>query len=218
MTLDALSNRRLLAALIAVPLILTLAACTDDDGSRTPTATAAPPTASDTTDAAPAPSIAYREQLRLIEQAVLAWDAAATIEEAHAAAEAAANLIVGPAGPNYGDRDANGTISGETNSGILPGLDRSPTGLANPLVANECIVRDVLGGDWEDPAARWTTMLTAIDEWRPDHNTMPTLPSHPMRVVGWATFTLVSDSLEEAHEYAGHAQLHVNISLAALDC
>jgi hypothetical protein len=61
-------------------------------------------------------------------------------------------------------------------------------------------------------------MLTAIEEWRPDRNTMPSLPSHPMRIVGWATFTLASTSLDDAHEYAGHAQLHVNVSLAALDC
>jgi hypothetical protein len=61
-------------------------------------------------------------------------------------------------------------------------------------------------------------MLTAIDAWRPDNNTMPTLPSHPMRVVGWATFALDSDSLDEAHEYAGHAKLHVDISVRALSC
>ena len=208
-TLDALSIRRLLA-LIAAPLLLTLLACTSDD-APTPAPTAVPPTASDTTDAAPDPSIAYREQLRLIEQAIVAWRSASSIEEAHAAAEAAANLVVGPAGPNYGDRDTNGTVNGASEVGLLPGL-------ANPLAANECIFDDVLGGPWEDPADRWTTMLTAIDEWRPTNNTMPTLPSHPMRVVGWATFTLASDSLDHAHEYAGHAQLHVNISLAALDC
>ena len=216
MTLDAVTIRRLLA-LVALTLLLALAACTTSDApttEATPTAEASPAS----TDATPDLAIPYRQQLTLIEQVVIAWGAATNIEEAHAAAETAANLVVGPAGPKYGDRDGNGTVSGETNSGILPGLDGSPIGLANPLAANECIVRDVLGGDWEDPAVRWTTMLTAIDEWRPDHNTMPTLPSHPMRVVGWATFTLASDSLDEAHEYAGHAQLHVNVSRAALDC
>lgn len=215
-------SKRWLTALIAIPLLL-LAACTDDD-SATPeaTPTAAPPTtaASSTTStgASDDPATTYREQLLQIEAAVIAWRTATSIEEAHAAAESAANLVVGPNGPNYGDRDSNGTVNGETDAGILPGLDHSPTGLASPLHSNSCIVADVLGGSWEDPADRWTTMLTAIDEWRPSRNTMPTLPSHPMRVVGWATFTLASASLDEAHEYAGHAQLHVNISLAALDC
>ena len=87
-----------------------------------------------------------------------------------------------------------------------------------PLAANTCIERDVLGGEWVDPASRWAEMLAAIDAWQPGNNTMPTLASHPMRVVGWATFTLNSDALEEAHEYAGHADLHVNISRRALDC
>jgi hypothetical protein len=61
-------------------------------------------------------------------------------------------------------------------------------------------------------------MINAIDDWRPDNNTMPSLASQPMRIVGWATFTLASDSLDEAHEYAGRAQLHVDTSLDALDC
>ena len=65
---------------------------------------------------------------------------------------------------------------------------------------------------------KWDKMLSAIDDWRRDNNTMPTLASHPMRVVGWATFTLNSDLLDEGHEYAGHADLHVNISRRALDC
>jgi hypothetical protein len=47
---------------------------------------------------------------------------------------------------------------------------------------------------------------------------MPTLPCHPMLIVGWVTFTLETDSLDEAHEYAGHAKLHVDNSLHALDC
>lgn len=55
------------------------------------------------------------------------------------------------------------------------------------------------------------------DVWTPSNNTMPTLPSHPQRIVGWATFTLASDSLDDAHEYAGHAQLHVDVSRAALE-
>ena len=44
-----------------------------------------------------------------------------------------------------------------------------------------------------------------------------------MRVVGWSTFTLDTDpasqdALDLAHEYAGHAALHVDISADALSC
>ena len=103
-------------------------------------------------------------------------------------------------------------------AGLLAGVDGTPAGLADPLASNQCVLDNVLGGAWDDPAERWDIMLEAIDQWAPGNNTMPTLPSHPMRVVGWATFTLASDSLDDAHEYAGHAQLHVDISIRALDC
>ena len=153
-----------------------------------------------------------------VDEAVAVWRDASTIEAAHEAAEAAANLIVGPNGPDYGDRRGDGVVSGQSPVGLLPGLDGVPAGSAIPLSANQCVARDVLGGTWTDPGAEWGAMLTAIDEWRPDNNTMPTLASHPMRAVGWATFTLEADSLGEAHEYAGHAKLHVDISVRALDC
>ena len=210
---DAVSQRWLIA-LIAVPLLLLLAACgEDDDGGSESTPTAAAPTPGSNTHA-----FTYRERIVMIDDAVTLWRRAGSIEEAHAAAEAAANLVVGSGGPDYGDRDGNGVVDGETEFGVLPGLDGSPVGLANALDHNQCIVADVLGGAWDDPQRRWDIMLTAIDQWSPQRNTMPSLPSHPMRIVGWATFTLASDSLDEAHEYAGHAQLHVNISLDALDC
>ena len=216
-------SKRWLAALIAVPLLLSLAACSGDDnggstGTRTAgTSPAAAFTAAGSVEAGSA-TFTYRERIVTIDDAVTVWRNAGSIEEAHAAAEAAANLVIGSGGPDFGDRDGDGVVDGESELGVLPGLDGSPGGLANALDDNECIVADVLGGTWTDPADRWETMLTAIDEWRPAHNTMPSLPSHPMRIVGWATFTLASDSLDEAHEYGGHAQLHVNVSLDALDC
>ena len=160
----------------------------------------------------------FGERMAAVDEAVAVWRDASTIEAAHEAAEAAANLIVGPNGPDYGDRSGDGVVSGPTDVGLLPGVDGTPAGLAIPLSANRCVARDVLGGTWADPGAEWAAMLVAIDEWRPDNNTMPTLASHPMRVVGWATFTLESDWLGEAHEYAGHAKLHVDISIRALSC
>lgn len=165
-----------------------------------------------------ADTASFAERMNAIDEAVAVWRNAASVAVAQEAAEAAANLIVGPNSPGYGDRNGDGVIGGEVAAGVLPGLDGAPEGLAIPLAANGCVRRDVLGGTWTDPGAEWDAMLAAIDAWRPENNTMPTLPSHPMRVVGWATFTLDSDSLDEAHEYAGHAKLHVDISLRALDC
>ena len=190
---------------IIAPLVLTitLLACGDDGAVADPEDVAA---------------FTYRETVVKIDDAVTVWENAGTLADARAAAEAAVNLVVGSGGPDHGDRDGNGTIDGDAEFGVLPGLDGTPTGLANALSDNECVVADVLGGDWSDPTARWDEMQSAIDAWAPDNNTMPGLDSHPMRIVGWATFTMATDSLDEAHEYGGHAQLHVDESLAALDC
>lgn len=192
---------KLVATLLVPALILT--ACSD---------------VADSTDNIEFAADALEERLDAIKVAVGQWQDAETVEVAHASAETAANLIVGPGGPGYGDRDGDGVVDGEARAGVLPGLDGTPNGLAEPLYANKCLDRDVLGGSWAEPSARWDEMTAAIDDWRPDNNTMPTLASHPMRVVGWATFTIASSSLQEAHEYAGHAALHVRISSDALDC
>lgn len=199
-----------------------LAACGGSSTTDTVDTSAPPPLADDsaatTTPTIAADDTAYAERMAAIDEAVAIWRNAATVVAAQAAAEAAANLIVGPTGPDYGDRDGDGVVSGEAFVGLLPGLEGTPAGLAKPLAPNACISADVLGGSWDDPEAEWGAMQAAIDAWRPDNNTMPTLASHPMRVVGWATFTLGSDSLDDAHEYAGHAKLHVDISIRALDC
>ncbi|WP_430866744.1 hypothetical protein [Demequina aurantiaca] len=144
------------------------------------------------------------------------WQQAATIEEAHAAAESALNLVVGADGPHYGDADGDGSIGGETVAGLLPGLDGEP-GVAQIEPINECVERDVLGGSWDDPAARWAEADAALAAWSPSDNTMPTLASHPQRIYGWASLTLATDDLDEAHEYAGHALIHVNVTLDAFE-
>ena len=78
--------------------------------------------------------------------------------------------------------------------------------------------RDVLGGDWADPVARWELLADAIAEWSTVNNPFPTLPSHPMRVVGWATLTQTG-TFDDAIEFSGHADLHVDVSRNALaDC
>lgn len=195
--------------LVAACAMLVLTGCSQaPGGGEAPGADAVA-----TTDLA---SLANR--LETIDGVVAKWRSAPSLEAAHAAAEEAANLVVGPNGPGYGDRDGDGVIGGETVTGILPGSDGTPAGLATALANNQCVATDVLGGAWTDPAREWARMLSAIDLWRPANNTMPSLASHPMRIVGWATFTLASDSLDDAHEYAGHAKLHVDVAVRALDC
>jgi len=190
-------TRMAISLALAVPLLLS--ACTDPPG----------------TDVLGTEAAALTQRLDAIEVAVTEWRSAETLADAKASAEAARNLVVGPTGPGYGDADGDGTIQGENEEGLLPGLNDE--GLAQLSSVSECAEADVLGGSWSDPAARWETAQDAYDAWTPSNNTMPTLPSHPQRIVGWATFTLASDSLDDAHEYAGHAQLHVDVSRAALE-
>ena len=190
---------------IAAPLLLTatLVACGDD---------------ADAPESGDVAEFTYRELVVKIDDAVTVWNRADSLAEAQAAAEAAANLVVGPGGPGYGDRDGSGNVGGETEFGVLPGLDGSPVGLANALGDNECILTDVLGGSWDAPADRWATMQAAIDAWSFDNDTMPSLVSQPMQIVGWATLTLATDSIDEAFEFGRLAQLNVDASFAALDC
>jgi len=155
-----------------------------------------------------------RERLDQIAAEVSAWRGAPNLSKAKRHAEAARNLIVGPTGPGYGDADGDGKVSGANATGLLPGLKGSAA-LTVPA-ANTCVARDLLGGSWEDPAGRWAVLQAKIAAWRPDNNTFPTLPSHAQRIVGWASLTLGSVNLNRAREYAGHANIHVDVSRAAL--
>jgi hypothetical protein len=62
-------------------------------------------------------------------------------------------------------------------------------------------------------------LADAIAAWSPASNTFPSLPSHPQRIVGWATLALGADDLPTALEVGGHARLHIDIaSRAVTDC
>jgi hypothetical protein len=165
-----------------------------------------------------AANTALVERIDDIEAAVKLWQDASTIADAHAAAEQARNLVVGPNGPDYGDADGNGGIDGNSQIGILPGLS-GEVGLAQSPPVNACVTADVLGGAWDDPQARWGEALTAVDDWSTSNNTFPSLASHLQRVYGWASLTLATQDLAEAHEYSSHAQLHVDVTRTAVeDC
>lgn len=200
-------------AVLALTVPLALVACSAAEPANEP--------------APPEPSLVAR--LDLIDAAVADWADAETLADAKAAAETARNLVVGPDNPLFGDADGDGVIGGEAGEGIaidiglLPGLGGEPA-LAQAEPVNACVEADVLGGPWDDSAARWATAQDVYDRWTPADNTMPELASHPQRIVGWATLTLAlddadPDALATAHEYAGHAQLHVDVSVAAVeDC
>lgn len=156
-------------------------------------------------------------RLNAIDGAVSRWRSATDLATAQRAAEEARNLVVGPHGPSYGDADGNGTVDGASAIGLLPGLGGEP-GLAT-AAAGPCVERDVLGGSWADPAARWSILEAAISAWTASNNTFPALPSHPQRIVGWAILSLVTAELPTALEYGGHAQLHIDVALQAVsDC
>ncbi len=196
--------------MLVIPLVLLLASC--GSGSEN----GPDPDGAETSTAAAAGAGEASERLEQIAAEVDAWAAAPTLDEAKAHAEAAANLVVGDGGLDFGDRDGDGEIAGDVPDGLLPGPDGVPAGIVLSTVGPaECVESDVLGGDWDDPVARWALLAEAIDRWTPENNTFPSLPSHPMRIVGWATLTQ-SGSFDEAIDYSGHADLHVDVTRDAL--
>jgi hypothetical protein len=200
-----------LASLMMAGLLAGACAGNGADGGPSTSAAIADPTVVRQGDA-------IVERLDTIDNVVADWRNATDLAAARAGAEATRNLVVGPAGPGYGDADGDGTISGASTIGLLPGLGGEP-GLVSDGTATSCIEADVLGGSWADAATRWATLRAAIDGWSPSNNTFPSLPSHPQRIVGWATLTIATDELSGAIEYGGHAAIHSTITRAAVtDC
>ena len=188
--------------LMVLPLVL-LAACRS---TVTPAAAADPV------------HIQLASRADAIAAAVTRWQSAPDLPAAKAAAEEARNLVLGQNGPGYGDTDGDGTIRGSTSVGLLPGA-KGEVGLANTGKVSACVARDVLGGSWNDAAARWAQATEAVQAWTPSNNPFPMLKSHPQRIYGWASLTLSSSSLKDAHRFAGHAQIHVSVTRGAIrDC
>ena len=196
---------RPLAAVVAAAVIVGISGC----AGRPPSAP------SRTGDPLATSRALIGDRLDALDDAVAEWADASTLDGVTVAAEAARNLVVGPNGPGYGDANGDGVVSGESSIGLLPGLDGEP-GLVASDPQRDCVGADVLGGSWEDPAARWQLAVTAAEEWTPRNNPFPTLPSHPQRVYGWATLALGESDLDAAVEFASHARLHVDITRSAL--
>ncbi len=162
-----------------------------------------------------------------MQEAVDAWRDASTLEQAGLAAMRARRLVVGgsldpervaltrsAAALRTPDASVGPGSSDPGEPGLLPGLAGEP-GLVLP--DTRCVRQDVLGGSFDDAPARWATVQRAIERWSDDDNTFPALSSHPQRVVGWASLTMATADLDAAHSYAGHAQLHVDVTREALD-
>lgn len=196
---------RTLVALVALVAVVGISGC----AGRPPSAP------SRTGDPLATSRALINDRLDALDEAVAEWKGAGTLDEATVGAEAARNLVVGPNGPGYGDANGDGVVSGESTIGLLPGLD-GEAGLVATNPQRDCVGADVLGGSWDDPAARWQLAVTAAEEWTPANNPFPTLPSHPQRVYGWATLALAAADLDTAVEFAGHARLHVDVTRRAL--
>lgn len=205
---DSLRGTTALALIVA----LSIGACgTNESKAKGGHSVAVSPSAS--VEAAKDRSAGLGPRLAAIENAIGRWRRAANLTEVWSAAEEARNLVVGEAGPYYGDADRDGVIRGASKSGLIPGL-RGEDAVALPG-NGDCVVRDILGGSWNEPSERWSVLDAAIKSWTPSRNTFPALPSHPQRIVGWATLALSTNSLETAKEYGGHAQLHIAVSSKA---
>lgn len=149
-----------------------------------------------------------------MDEAVSIWAEADTVVQSRAGAEAARNLVTGPFVTCCGDADGDGEFRGDTMIGLLPG-EGGQVGLVR-APATPCVERDVLGGSWPYPAARWEDVRSRLARWREADNTFPALPSHPSASSGGRALALGSTSMEASHEYARHARLHLTITMEAV--
>lgn len=71
-------------------------------------------------------------------------------------------------------------------------------------------------GTWSWPRERYDEWRAAVAAWRPDRNTMPQLPSHLLRSLGWAALSTASDDLGAVRGLAAvHGVVHTGLVLDA---
>lgn len=133
--------------------------------------------------------VAARARAADVQAALDRWRDAEDLPSAHHPAEEVSNLITGPAVDLYGDADGDGSVQGAVELGLLPG-QAGKGSLSLPL--RGCAGPDLLGGSWDEPAARWLDLADKIAAWTPDNNPFPDLESHAQRTIGWAQLTLMS--------------------------
>lgn len=195
-------------ARIAIAVWLSTAACAAPPAPGSP---AAAPTATQGLPVAPAsqpaatPCVSAVAVVALAEQADAAMreiGTATTLGQAHAAAARAANAL----------------------RQLLPSdADGPPDGAVAALVARSGAAaadldETALGGlvTWSSPRTRYDEWRAVLAEWRPDRNTMPRLPSHLLRALGWATLVSQSQDVASARDLAGtHGVIHTRLVLDA---
>lgn len=200
---------------LAAATLCLVASCVASSQTEAQSAAPADSAQTDSSNTAGSLTAPVRQRLDDLQAAVDGWQRAGDLDAAKAAAETARNLVTGPDVNGYGDLDGDGRTGGASTTGLLPGEQGQPGLITSPAPA--CVERDVLGGSWADPSGRWQEVRTRVAIWSQTNNPFPALPSHPQRVVGWASLTLAAPTLELAREYAGHAQLHVRITREALN-
>lgn len=125
---------------------------------------------------------------------------------------------------SLGDAHAAAARLAELLRRLLPAdTDGPPDGLVAALVARTgAAAADLdsvaLGGlaTWSRPRERYGQWRDVLAAWRPDRNTMPQLPSHLLRSLGWATLVARSDDLGTARGLAAaHGVIHTGLVLDA---
>lgn len=158
------------------------------------------------------------QRLERADQALAAVREAADLEEAHAAARWALDLLVGPGGRHAGPFTLSpGVLPADGEAVSDPGLALAAYDAASDPAVREAIERVLLGDvdRWRQPARRWDEMDAAIAAWTPRDNSVASLDGHLPRVVCWTALILDAPSLARAQEYASHGALHLDLSLQA---
>lgn len=166
-------KRRVVASAAIVALLALITACGATNSSPITASSSLSPGATDS---------ALVDRTDDIEAAIESWRGASTIADAHAAAEQARNLVVGPNGPEYADADGNGRIDGGSQIGMLAGL-AGEVGLAQTPPVNACVTADVLADAWDDPQARWGQALNAVHDWSAINQHVPVAGKPPAKGV-----------------------------------
>jgi hypothetical protein len=200
---------------VVLTLALAVAACGGADS--TSSSGSSKTTATKRAQASSADVAAVRASLTGIQAEVTAWHGAKTAAEAHTHAEAAVNLIEGPKGPDYGDIDKDGTLSGENTMGLLPGdgID----GIASPL-AGGCADAPILGGSWkaDEVAQRWADVHGRVANFTQGNDRFRDLDSRPQRIVGYALLGLKFPGLASSQSFSDRAPAPAAEAIQLLDC
>jgi hypothetical protein len=167
------------------------------------------------------PDAALSQRLAIAYGALRDAEGARRLPEAHRYATAAIDAIAGPAGRHARPNTPPGGILPEDAEQIStePGLalrayDAAPAGSPLRAAVAERITGDV--DAWRTPRDRYDAIDRAVADYRPDNDTVGTLPGDAARALAWALLTLKTENINDAHELAGRAAASIRQSLDAV--